>query len=65
MEFKLSKREINDLLKQWIIFTEKRIKVDIDYIGEFSGEIFRMPFTLENMQEVTEKTFKKLINYIY
>lgn len=24
-----------------------------------------MPFTLENMQEVTEKTFKKLINYIY
>ncbi len=52
-------------IKQWIIYTEKRIKVDIDYIGEFSGGIFRMPFILEDMPQVTEKTFKKLINYIY
>ena len=59
MEFKLSKKEMNDLLKQWIIFRDEELstltKEDKKHplrFDEFEERLVKSLIKIENIQEL-------------
>lgn len=59
MEFKLSKREINDLLKQWIIFRDEELakltkedKKHLLHFDELEDKLLKsLPHKIESLQK--------------